>query len=1178
MHWYLVLLISTFFSKANAKVYYVTTDDHHTIDRNTYNLQHYLMNTEKYFTSNNQLHFLSGEHFLQKDFILQNAKKFTISGNNTIITCKNLPIGIVFTNVTRITLKDIKIVQCGKNHKVIFNASYDEEMDIHPHWASAMYINHCSIAINNISIMVKNGMNGIIAINVGFGVSSEMKNVHIHTECHNSTLSTNGILFYYFNYAKSLKMEHKINIFHYVYANNGLCCSSSALKALMMQETYQVYIKISESNFTHFKNSSVLHYFGKSCGNDKLNVIVRFSRCNVSYNKESPRVNLFHVIIHSQGDLLGSIKDRNHCDKQTNIISLVDCLIAENSNIQSLIHAILKNTLAFNLYIEVRHSKFIFNEAVKFISTQSELKALWQSSHYITMSEVFFGSNTHSYQVSLISSTNGLIKFSQNIIFKNNTCGNIMRLRLSVLKFKGYSEFSFNQARHILKSTEGSYCLLKGLEITTVVITNNFVYSVLDTKSAYDDNLNEVCYFQFIKNRDERVENKKLNYKIIMINNTYTAPEHILTNISSMKCTWFKGTIFSTNESQVVLEKLIKIKRISANSDNIGAINSSICLCKNTHSIDCSEHKLGSIFPGQTLQVNLSVNIIEAKRDSSVMMVAKTKDLPSFGCVIVNVGQIAQAHLISGCNQYTYTIWSDKSVCELYLDIHDKPEIFYVDLKACPVGFSLQDDRKACHCDSNLNSAYISISSCNINDETVLRPANSWISADNINNSYNYHVARCPFDYCLPHSSHHNLSNTDSQCQFHRSGELCGQCQDGLSAVFGSSQCKQCTNYYLFIVIPIAIAGFIMVLLIFIFNLTVTDGSINIFILYANIVSINFSLFCIKHHFVDCCTVLSLMNLDLGFEICFYNGMDGYFKMWLQLAFPFYLISIAGALIFGSRYSTIIQRLTAHRVLHLLATLILLSYTKVLLAVCQVLFFFSRIIHLPTKHTKLVWSIDASISLTTPKFLVLYIICAILFAFILMFNMLLLFPRTLSRFRIVNTFKPLLDAFLGPYKDKFSFWAGIQLLLRAVFFYTSSFNHEISFTCGTIILSAMLCLQGVVQPFKSKFKNVQELLLMFNLLVLHSISTLNHNNKQATFYIMKTLINIVLFYFVTFIVCRCVMVTCGDAVSQKYKVMINVLRKQKHHAVLSPNKLSMQIPDVTYNYQKFREPLIELDY
>ena len=76
---------------------------------------------------------------------------------------------------------------------------------------------------------------------------------------------------------------------------------------------------------------------------------------------------------------------------------------------------------------------------------------------------------------------------------------------------------------------------------------------------------------------------------------------------------------------------------------------------------------------------------------------------------------------------------------------------------------------------------------------------------------------------------------------------------------------------------------------------------------------------------------------------------------------------------------------------------------------------------------------------------------------------------------------------------------------------------------------------------------------------------------------MKALINIVLLYFVIFIFCRCVMTTCGDGVKQKCKLIINCLKRQKHHIVSAPKKLSCQIPEVTYNYQEFQEPLIELE-
>ena len=96
---------------------------------------------------------------------------------------------------------------------------------------------------------------------------------------------------------------------------------------------------------------------------------------------------------------------------------------------------------------------------------------------------------------------------------------------------------------------------------------------------------------------------------------------------------------------------------------------------------------------------------------------------------------------------------------------------------------------------------------------------------------------------------------------------------------------------------------------------TVTDGT---FIFYTNIISINIILFSSINQFI------SLANLDLDIQACFYNGMDDIAKIWLQLVFPLYLIVIAICivLIITSRYSTAIQILTAHRALQVLATLL----------------------------------------------------------------------------------------------------------------------------------------------------------------------------------------------------------------------------------------------------------------
>ena len=394
--------------------------------------------------------------------------------------------------------------------------------------------------------------------------------------------------------------------------------------------------------------------------------------------------------------------------------------------------------------------------------------------------------------------------------------------------------------------------------------------------------------------------------------------------------------------------KVISISNTYVNTTTERLIPLSVCPCLSNNSYNCYTANVYAVYPGQVLHINLMISSRWSEISSAIML-ANTKD---DDCSILDSYQLSQTHPNSGCNRYSYTIWPNSKFiteCKLFIGLSEMPEMFYVQIKPCPMGFTLQSDKKACYCDPLLRNHEVSIISCNINDRTILRPANSWISAVTVNNSHTYNVSsQCPFDYCLPYSSHLNLSNPDSQCQFKRAGVVCAECQQGLSTVFGSSHCKQCSNIYLLLIILTAIAGVVLVMILFIFNLTVTYGIINTLIFYVNIISINYSVFCIDSN-SPYCTILSLLNLDLGIETCFYDGMDGYTKMWLLLAFPLYLMLIAFTLIIGSRYSYKIQRLTANRVLKVFATLFLLSYTKILLTVCQVLFFFSSITYLPSK-------------------------------------------------------------------------------------------------------------------------------------------------------------------------------------------------------------------------------------
>ena len=75
---------------------------------------------------------------------------------------------------------------------------------------------------------------------------------------------------------------------------------------------------------------------------------------------------------------------------------------------------------------------------------------------------------------------------------------------------------------------------------------------------------------------------------------------------------------------------------------------------------------------------------------------------------------------------------------------------------------------------------------------------------------------------------------------------------------------------------------------------------------------------------------IAWINLDFGVETCFYSGMDIYQKTWLQFVFPLYIWLLVGSTILVSHYSTSATKIFGRNIIAVLATLFLLSYTKIL--------------------------------------------------------------------------------------------------------------------------------------------------------------------------------------------------------------------------------------------------------
>ena len=939
--------------------------------------------------------------------------------------------------------------------------------------------------------------------------------------------------------------------------------------------------------FANLSNSSALYYYGKenSAYNQGIPPLL-IRNVTVMHNTGFGLLKMFYIAIYGFEAFSNTIQKNEFKGEFTDVFGFFNCSFVKNTNIEFMIHVELLS-YSNQAYIQIDNCTFHNNINVCFLKVTEYYGDIPNIVADVVLTDLTVSNNSqHYYGNDLILITNANVFFSNNVFIDNYyEYNSVIKLHYSGIYFLRKNMIIKNKARYIIKAQRGSTFYLHSF--ATVIIVGNVVYKVVILEYTIEHSEVHICPLQ-VFSYIQLPNINAINCMFLLLNNTEmiskSLPDQFLPFININCKLHFKRTNSKNFNVSDVYHKIIQYYSIYINKTSKRFIPTSVCLCSQNGSFNCYDANLGSVFPGQTLHIQLIIPH-QWSTSSSTIIVANTKD---DDCSIVDSYQLSQSHPNSHCcNNYSYTIWPNSrhtTECKLFLGLSKLPEMFYLQIKPCPVGFTLQSDKKSCYCDPLLsNSDILSITSCNLDDETILRPANSWVSADTNNNSDTYKVSpQCPFDYCLPHSSNLILTNPDSQCQFKRSGVLCGGCQQGLSAVFGSSQCKHCSNFYLFMIIPIVIAGIVLVTILFTFNLTVTNGVINTLIFYVNIISINYSQFCLDSNSVDC-TLLSLLNLDLGIETCFYDGMDEYAKMWLQLAFPSYLMLIAFALIIGSRYSLKLQSLTANRVLKVLATLFLLSYTKVLLTVCQVLFFFLSVTNLPSKHITLLWSVSTSVAPFGAKFCILYSICLFLFIILLIFNVLLLFPRTASRWSFINYFKPLSDAFFGPYKERYPFWAGLQLLIRSCFFGLSALSRNVSLCSGVFLVGILLGAHRILRPFKSRYKNFQELLVLLDLLGLY-VTALYSDNEDNTYKMLVTrlLIITVLAYFIGLIFCHCVTLKCGDVIKQKSIKMKQIFTKmfginQATSRTLHMEQLHTKIPDVTFNYKEYQEPLVALD-
>ena len=792
-----------------------------------------LSNDVKHFTTNTQLNFLPGLHHLSTDLFIQNVHNISLIGTTTSITAENViiqctssPAGITMVNITNLTVQNIIIKNCKSKHDSLLTAVFIKKSYF--------------IRLQSVQIYHDGHVISLVGANI-FG------NSYFHE------VTCQEIKFYY-NETTVKAKKHNILIDSFTAINHF--ASEYGIYLYMSQYSYEITLHVVNTTIQQLRRSAFLYAISNSSVNQNT---IFIAKCQFHNNNYKTIRYLFYL----ENVNVNFNNSQFHHNKNFKCRALV---IIINGNYATFFNFDLKHNRPnmLNSYATLVQIINVSNVTFEYCYFyENNMKVLDALDTIITIKHTTFSLTKTVLRCTLHLQNTDLLLIGPIVFHKNDhNFVSIIVLLNSIITVHGYIEFSQNYAYTIIEffCNSASHCsTMRVLDNTTVAIINNSINGYF-THSSNGGTTYSQCLFQYISTTHLKLDNcldagnfsilikynrfnKRLfdilqldavvsNLSVLNMNENIKEYLMLFTIVTITHCFWLPQSAFNTtiplNVNRQYITYINNSKLLHLNREK------TLCYCSDEKHYDCFKDELDSLYPGQTVTVSLYANL-NSTFNTEIITELHMRQTVNVACTVLNAKQNIQ-FIGKKCTTVKYTIAfpdHDSSWCELFLKIpqkHKLYDIFYIREIPCPLGFVKING--ICQCYPSFKQ--FGFTDCDINTQTILRPSKGWILLNTDpqdNDSYSCYISQlCPYDYCKPYSFYLNLSIPDSQCQFQRSGLLCGQCQQGLSTMFSSHHCQHCSSIYLLLLIPIVIVGIVLVLMLFLLNLTVNDGTINPFI------------------------------------------------------------------------------------------------------------------------------------------------------------------------------------------------------------------------------------------------------------------------------------------------------------------------------------------------------------
>ena len=568
-----------------------------------------------------------------------------------------------------------------------------------------------------------------------------------------------------------------------------------------------------------------------------------------------------------------------------------------------------------------------------------------------------------------------------------------------------------------------------------------------------------------------------------------------------------------------------------------------------------NEENLDKIIPG--VEVNLGISAFDAQRIQQDVVYNAFMSNSSSSITI------DPAYLQVSNNTIKFHGSSHGNFELLTLETERTSVTINISLGECPPGF--QNDGKSCVCSITRSEG---VAKCNETNSFIVR--GNWIGLC----SQHVCAARCPPGYCSYNGSQSELVKlpstfddlNDFLCHEHRTGLFCSKCKNGTSTFYHShyyhcgpnKYCKFGVLFYLLSeIIPVGIVFIIVTM----FNISLTSGAVNSFVLFAQISDsidisarssivfpqeakklahlykliyriFNFDFFALESLSFclwESATALDMMAVKyvtITFSLCLVLLTVFIMNSWKCKLFCVWFRprTLRSALTHGFSTLVVICFSQCARVCFLILSTTVLSYTDRE----EIVVLYNGALR-PFHNGHVQYAIPAIF------FLVFLVFLPLLWLLLYPLSFKVLEKCHLNESKLSLSLSKLfpiglIDSFQGCYKNNCRWFAGLYFLYRLMPLTFSAVRSSITFYA---LVSAqfigMLMLHSVFQPYKQYTHNLIDSFIFANLLLVNLLSAYNYGIISSESHFSNELksgviyIQIVLMYLpLAYIFCYCV--------------------------------------------------------